>query len=612
MPNLFSRQSLGRQVMLVVTGLLLLLIVAIAWSATRTYREREADLREQASVVVATEAAYLDQRLDNLDALATVVTAYPTVRALDPAGSRDLLASLLARYPFLLNIVVTDPAGRIRGSAVELPAAGPARYDAACLETVMRTGRPCTGPYAVDALLHRPTIVLAYPIPGEDGQPAGVLDLALNLLTLQGAFASIPLPAGSVVTLTDRASRVLVRSRDAEKYVGRLVDPGHALAPSQVPPIDVRRGLDGVAEIFGNAVIARGPWVLSVGLPVSLALDRVWPLWRRNFFIAVGTVLAMMLFGLFLARGIAQPLGALTRIARQIAGGDFSPPPPTAMPNREFAQLHDDFRTMAARLAEARAALDEQVAQERRAREEVQELQNQVVRQERLAAVGLLVSGVGHELNNPLQAILGATELIQRTPDLPREALDEVAFIQEQGARARDIIRNLSRFSRQDASPATPVHLGEVVAAVLQLRGRDPDRPGVRCDVELQSTRPVVGGFTELQQVVLNFVLNAEQALTACGRPDPRIAIRVRDVDGSVRLEVGDNGTGVAEADQAKLFQPFFTTKPVGEGTGLGLSVSYGIIDAYGGTIGYRGNDWGGATFYFDLPAHSSGGVAQA
>ncbi|HVB37657.1 MAG TPA: sensor histidine kinase [Vicinamibacterales bacterium] len=605
MQNIFTRQSLGHQVLLFVVGLLTTLVVAMAWSARRTYGEREADLREQASEVVANEAAYLDQRLDSLDSLATVVTSYPAVRTLDPAASRDLLTSLLTRYPFLLNIVLTDATGRIRGSAVDLPAGGLTRYDVACLAEVIQTARPCTGTYAVDALLRRPTIVLAYPIPGDGGRPAGVLDLALNLLTLQGAFASIPLPAGSVVTLTDRAGRVLVRTRDAEKYVGVLVSPGHAVAPRDVPPVTIMQGLDGIEEIFGNAVIARGPWLLSVGLPVSLALDRVWPVWRRNFFIAIGGLLGMMLFGLFLARGIARPLGALARAARQIAGGDFSPPPPMATPNREFAQLHDTFRTMAARLAEARAALDAQIAQERRAREELQQLQDQVVRQERLAAVGLLVSGVAHELNNPLQAILGATELVQHATNLPRDVLDEVAFIQQQGARARDIIRNLSRFGRQDEGPSTDVNPGEVVAAVLQLRGRDRERPDVRVDVDIQSSRTVNAGFTGLQQVVLNFVVNAEQAIAEAGTVAGRVVVRVKDVDGAVRVEVADNGPGVTDGDEAKLFQPFFTTKPVGEGTGLGLSVSYGIIDAYGGTIGYYRNDWGGATFYFDLPARS-------
>jgi C4-dicarboxylate-specific signal transduction histidine kinase len=108
--------------------------------------------------------------------------------------------------------------------------------------------------------------------------------------------------------------------------------------------------------------------------------------------------------------------------------------------------------------------------------------------------------------------------------------------------------------------------------------------------------------FTQLQQVVLNFVINAEQAVMH-GLQPRRIIIRTSDVGQHARLEVQDSGPGVPRDHEAKLFQPFFTTKSVGEGTGLGLSVSYGIIQSHGGTIGYRAAPGGGALFYFELPA---------
>ena len=111
--------------------------------------------------------------------------------------------------------------------------------------------------------------------------------------------------------------------------------------------------------------------------------------------------------------------------------------------------------------------------------------------------------------------------------------------------------------------------------------------------------------LVELQQVVLNFVANAEQAIVASGRSPGCVTIRTRDEGDRVILEVEDTGPGVLPEHEAKLFQPFFTTKPVGEGTGLGLSVSYGIIDSLGGQIGHRRAATGGAIFYFYLPAAS-------
>ena len=123
--------------------------------------------------------------------------------------------------------------------------------------------------------------------------------------------------------------------------------------------------------------------------------------------------------------------------------------------------------------------------------------------------------------------------------------------------------------------------------------------------VEDQSSQHVLAVFAELQQVVLNFVVNAEQAIVMSGRQPGRITMRTRDQDHRVILEVEDTGPGVPPEHEAKLFQPFFTTKPVGQGTGLGLSVSYGIIDSLGGRIGYRSAPAGGAVFYVDLPAAS-------
>jgi signal transduction histidine kinase len=262
---------------------------------------------------------------------------------------------------------------------------------------------------------------------------------------------------------------------------------------------------------------------------------------------------------------------------------------------------------MAANLRETHLALDHQIEQERKVRETLQSLQRQVVRQERLAAVGVLVSGVAHELNNPLQAILGTIELLERDRNISPAVLEEIAFVKTQSGRAREIIRNLSRFSSQQSGPPTLVDLRDVIDEVVQLRKRDLDSGGIALTVEVQSDRKVYANFTEVEQVTLNFVINAQQSIESVDRLRGRILIRVVDAGKRVRLEVQDDGPGVTPEDEPKLFQPFFTTKPVGKGTGLGLSVSYGIIESYGGAIGHRSNEWGGATFFFELPVTEPG-----
>jgi len=316
-----------------------------------------------------------------------------------------------------------------------------------------------------------------------------------------------------------------------------------------------------------------------------------------------GAALALLALGLLVAWQTTLHVNRLRSAAGQIATGDLSPPPRISSPNREFSLLQDAFIEMARNLRETRDALDRQVEQERKMNEALHSLERQVVRQERLAAVGVLVSGVAHELNNPLQAILGTAELLERQGDLSAAALDEISMLKTQSGRAREIIRNLSRFSSQQTGPPSQVDLRDVVAEVVQLRRRDLDTSGLVFDLEMTSSRKVHANFTELEQVTLNFVINAQQSIESSSAERGRILVRVSDAGRRVRLEVLDNGAGVDPGNEPKLFQPFFTTKPVGKGTGLGLSVSYGIIDSYGGTIGYLRNEWGGATFFFELPA---------
>jgi C4-dicarboxylate-specific signal transduction histidine kinase len=146
------------------------------------------------------------------------------------------------------------------------------------------------------------------------------------------------------------------------------------------------------------------------------------------------------------------------------------------------------------------------------------------------------------------------------------------------------------------------VRLRDVVASVMELRHRKLEESNITVTLDERSTALVMAVFTELQQVLLNFAINAEQAIAYADPPRREIAIRTGDRDGWAWIEVEDSGPGVPPEHEAKLFQPFYTTKPVGEGTGLGLSVSYDIIRSHNGRIGYRRAELGGAIFYFELP----------
>jgi C4-dicarboxylate-specific signal transduction histidine kinase len=600
--RILEAQPLRRQVIVATCGLLIPFTLAAIWSANRTRVEREEEVEEQAESIAHTSAAYLDEYLNGLDSMASALTRHPAVMSLDRSTSDQLFAGVLRGQPLLLNILLTDRTGVVKGTG--LPARVEVEPSVAqpYVQAVVSSGKAIISELTKGVMLGKPTVVLAYPVRhDEHGDVVGVLALGINLTEMQTLFRDIPLPEGSVVTLTDVASRVLARSRDADLYIGKPL--GTAAPPKDVPGRRVMTGPDGVPRFYGNAVISRGPWLLSVGIPTSVAVARLAPLFLRNIVISAVGIVAIMLLSLGLSTLIGRGISGVRDAVQRIADGDLSPPVRTPVPNLELAQLQNAFITMAANLGETQEKLDRQFEQERKVRETLQSLQRQVVRQERLAAVGVLVSGVAHELNNPLQAILGTAELLERRGGLSDDALEEIAFVKTQAGRAREIIRNLSRFSSQQSGPPALVDLRDVIGEVVQLRRRDLDAGMIALDVETSTTRKVYANFTELEQVMLNFVINAQQSIEAVGRSRGRILIRLFDVGKRVRLEVHDDGPGVTPEDEPKLFQPFFTTKPVGKGTGLGLSVSYGIIESYGGSIGHQGNQWGGATFFFELPA---------
>ncbi len=420
-----------------------------------------------------------------------------------------------------------------------------------------------------------------------------------EITAAQSVIERIALPARSVITITDDRGFVLARSRDRDRYVGKPVD--RATPARMVPSSQVLEGMDHIERVFANEVYPEGPWLVSVGIPTEVAVARIEPTYQRTVLLTLGATLFTLLVEFVIVRRYTKAFDAATERAAHVAGGDLSPHRPLPMPSLEMERLQASFIEMVRKLREAREALSSQVVEERRIREELELLQRQVIRQERLAAIGVLVSGVAHELNNPLQAILGFAELLQMRHDLPPQIRADLELIQKESARASGIIRNLSRFGRQQTSDSTPIRLRDVVASVLELRQRKLEESNIDFDVDDRAEQPVLAIFTELQQVVLNFLINAEQAVLHAGTP-PRILIRTLDVGDRVRLEVQDSGPGVPREHEPKLFQPFFTTKSVGEGTGLGLSISYGIIQSHGGTIGYAPAPDGGAIFYFDLP----------
>ena len=575
--------------------LLLPVLAAAIWLGYEEFREATEELVEQTQATALRTAAAVEREMTGFDRMARNLSSYPSVQTMD-AAAVVLLGPQRQQRPSLLELALVDRDGRLvsRSSSGFEGSRDWSEVVAPVLNSGMRVVSPLTVSHS-----GVPYVTIAYPVRGRNDTLMGVLVYYVDPRRLQDAFGLSLLPAGSVVTLSEMNGRVLARSLDSEAYVGQ--DLGVYFRDVSDPPREYD-DVDGVRRMVGQAMVEDGLWLVTVGMPVSIASDRAVSLWLRTVPVFLFVLGGWMVIALVFSRRLTRSLAHLDGAAQRIASGDFSPISQQAMATREFAELQHAFHSMLQRFNETRAALDAQAAEERRMREAVESLQRQVIRQERLAAVGQLVSGVAHEINNPLQAILGFAELLQMQQELPESVRNDLLLIQKESARACAIIRNLAMFARQQTGEAEPVRLTDVIRSVAELRQRRLESENIELCVEDGSERPVLAVLAELQQVVLNFVVNAEQSIILSGRQPGRITIRSRDEGSRVVLEVEDTGPGIAPEHEARLFQPFFTTKPVGQGTGLGLSVSYGIIDSLGGSIGYRRAPAGGALFYFDLP----------
>ena len=245
---------------------------------------------------------------------------------------------------------------------------------------------------------------------------------------------------------------------------------------------------------------------------------------------------------------------------------------------------------------------------------EQQALETQLVQSEKLAAVGQRVSGVAHELNNPLTSIAGLSEFLLEQKELGKKDRGHLQVIQEQAERAGRIVRNLLTFARKGSAERIPVDLNDVIRRTLALTAYELKLKDVTLERELSGALPEVFGDRHgLQQVVLNLVTNAAHAVADNPRERPREITVSTWFDGQVHLRVADTGPGISDETAQSIFTPFFTTKEPGKGTGLGLSITYSIVESHGGQISLepRGPR-GGAAFRVDLPPAPADAVRPA
>ena len=321
-----------------------------------------------------------------------------------------------------------------------------------------------------------------------------------------------------------------------------------------------------------------------------LALDTTR---TRVLELSLAGIVASALVVWFFVRRVTQPLRELQSSAEAVGRGDFSRRI-DRFSNDEFGELAVTFNQMTTNLQNSRIELE-------RAMQTVKATQEQLIQSEKLSAVGQFVAGVAHELNNPLTAVIGFSELLQnaQVDDKTKGHLERIA---KSAHRCHKIVHSLLSFARQEAPERKLVDLPTVLEEVLEIMAYDLRTSNVTVVREFTPDLPrIMADPHQLQQVFVNILGNARQAIEPFQR-EGRIVIRTRSANGWVTLEFQDNGPGIKPQHLARIFDPFFTTKPAGKGTGLGLSLSYGLIQEHGGKITAQSEPGHGATFIIELP----------
>jgi signal transduction histidine kinase len=231
--------------------------------------------------------------------------------------------------------------------------------------------------------------------------------------------------------------------------------------------------------------------------------------------------------------------------------------------------------------------------------------EEQLIMTDRLASIGELVSGIAHELNNPLTSVIGFAQLLKET-DVSPEAKEDLDIISKEAERAANIVKNLLTFARKHEPVKQRSHVNNIIEDVIKLRAYEQKVSNITLRKRLARNLPeIMADYFQMQQVFLNIIVNAEAAMLEAHKKGT-LTISTRKIDGTIRITFTDNGPGIPKENLNRIFNPFFTTKEVGKGTGLGLSICHGIVNAHDGKIYARSKPGSGATFVVELPVNGS------
>ncbi|MEZ5426199.1 MAG: ATP-binding protein [Pyrinomonadaceae bacterium] len=308
--------------------------------------------------------------------------------------------------------------------------------------------------------------------------------------------------------------------------------------------------------------------------------------WRKYLvFSVISALVPNLLLVLIIVRIFSRPLQRITLAALQVTEGDYGTEVDLRKSNDEIGLLAGSFNEMSRKMADDI--------------EQLKKLNEQLIRTEKLAAMGTLSAGVAHEVNNPLASISSLIQMLQRKNDLDEGIREKLKLISTQIDRITRVTKDMMDFARARPAAKSLVDINGVIETALRLASFDKSFQKLDLTRSFAPSLPEIWADSDqLQQVFLNLFLNARDAMPEGGK----LLIATGRSEEEVVVEIGDSGTGIEKKDLKKIFDPFFTTKSAGKGTGLGLAVCYGIITAHEGKIEAHPNQTDGTTFFIHLP----------
>lgn len=350
------------------------------------------------------------------------------------------------------------------------------------------------------------------------------------------------------------------------------------------------------------------------GITIATSLKPLYQDLRKTqkiilLYILLDTIILAIVGIYLLSRVVVRPIHKLLRLTAEYKEGDLVPA--LAQSSRdEIGELTRSLNVMLGRLQDNKKELKEYISSLEEANEELGQAQDEIIRSEKLASVGRLAAGVAHEIGNPIGIVLGYLELLKRGDTGDEERVDFLIRIEKEISRINIIIRHLLDFSRPSSGKPEKTHAHEIIKRTVEILKPQPMMEDIEILFQFDATEDTLyADPQQLQQVFLNIIMNAGDAHAAATREEgtveeKNIRIQTEDGDGNIVLRFEDNGPGIAPEELDRIFDPFYTTKDPGQGTGLGLSVSYRIVESLGGTMSAESNPGAGTALILRLPLH--------